>query len=193
MIRAGTKYVNAERSTQILFDETQNYAIYREKEYWIPIKTPITTGANYGAGIPAINENIFEPIVTRFSPTGTDLKAVGMIADLGRSIDSVMENFGDIRDRQVFFFDFKEKLNELWKISTGDNRKAVLRLESAIKNLKSETLTEEQVEALRAAISILRRVDRETKQKLQKVLLDAGIFTTPVIEGLSEMYADEYD
>ena len=193
MIRAGTKYVNAERSTQILFDETQNYAIYREKEYWIPIKTPITTGANYGAGIPSITENIFEPIVTRFSPTGTDLKAVGMIADLGRSIDSVMENFGDIRDRQVFFFDFKEKLNELWKISTGDNRKAVLRLESAIKNLKSETLTEEQVEALRAAISILRRVDRETKQKLQKVLLDAGIFTTPVIEGLAEMYVDEYD
>lgn len=193
MIGVGTKYANTGRSTQILFDETQNYAIYREKELWIPIKTPLTIGSNYGAGVPAINESIFEPIVTRFSPTGTDMKALELIADLERLIESVMENFGDLRNRQVFFFEFKEKLDELWKISTGDAKKAILRLESAIKNLKSEKLTEEQVDALRGAISILRRVDRGTKQKLQEVLLDAGIFTIPVIEGLAEMYVDEHD
>lgn len=193
MIRSGAKYVDAGRSTQISFDETQNYAIYRETELWIPIETPVTIGMNYRASIPAINENIFEPIDTRFSPTGTDMKALELIVDLERLIESVMENFDDIRDRQVFFFEFKEKLNELWKISTEDTRKVVLRLESAIKNLKSEKLTKEQVDALGDAISILRRVDRGAKQKLQEVLLNAGIFTTPVIEGLAEMYAGEHD
>lgn len=191
MMRAGTAVARAESHIQVTSDEIQNYAFYREVR--IPIKTSMTVGANYGVDIPAMRKNIFEFVDTHSYPTSTDTKALLLFCDLERSVENVMENFGDIRDRQIFFFEFKEKLNELWKISTGDNRKAVLRLESAIKNLKSEKLTEEQVRALGYAISVLRRTDRGTKQKLQKILIDAGIFTTPVIEGLTEMYVNEHD
>ena len=190
-MRAGTAVARTESPIQVTSDKIQNHIIYREVR--IPIETSMTVGMDYGVDIPAIRESIFEFVDTHFQPTSTDTKALLLFCDLERSVENVMENFGDIRDRQIFFFEFKEKLNELWKISTGDDRKAVLRLESAIKNLKSEKLTEEQVEALGAAISILRRIDRGTKQKLQKILLDAGIFTTPVIEGLTDMYVDEHD
>ncbi len=191
MMRAGTAVARTESPIQVTSDKIQNHILYREVR--IPIETSMTVGMDYGVDIPAIRENIFEFVDTHFQPTSTDTKALLLFCDLERSVENVMENFEDIRDRQIFFFEFKEKLNELWKISTGDDRKAVLRLESAIKNLKSEKLTEGQVGALGDAISILRRTDRRTKQKLQEVLLDAGIFTTPVIEGLTEMYVDEHD
>ena len=189
-MRAGTAVARTESPIQVTSDKIQNHILYREVR--IPIETSMTVRMNYGVDIPAIRENIFEFVDTHFQPTSTDTKALLLFCDLERSVENVMENFEDIRDRQIFFFEFKEKLNELWKISTGDDRKAVLRLESAIKNLKSEKLTEEQVEALGDAISILKRMDRGTKQKLQAILLDAGIFTTPVIEGLTEMYVDEH-
>jgi len=191
MTRAGTAVARAESPVQVTSDKIQNYILYREVR--IPIETSMTVGMDYGVDIPAMRENIFEFVDTHFQPTSTGTKALLLFCDLERSVENVVENFEDIRDRQIFFFEFKEKLNELWKISTGDNRKAVLRLESAIKNLKSEKLTEEQVGALGDAISILKRMDRGTKQKLQAILLDAGIFTTPVIEGLTEMYVDEHD
>lgn len=191
MMRAGTAVARAESHIQVTSDEIQNYISYREVR--IPIETSMTVGVDYGVDIPAMRKNIFEFVDTHFQPTSTDTKALLLFCDLERSVEKVMENFEDIRDRQIFFFEFKEKLNELWRISTGDNRKAVLRLESAIKNLKSEKLTEEQVKALGDAISVLMHTDRGTKQKLQKILLDAGIFTTPVIEGLTEMYVDEHD
>lgn len=191
MMRTGTAVARAESPIQVTSDEIQNYISYREVR--IPIETSMTVRVDYEVGIPAMRKNIFEFVDTHFQPTSADAKALLLFCDLERSVENVMENFEDIRDRQIFFFEFKEKLNELWKISRGDNRKAVLRLESAIKNLKSEKLTEEQVEALGDAISILRRIDRGTKQKLQEILLGAGIFTTPVIEGLTEMYVDEHD
>lgn len=189
----GTKIARAGSPIQVLPDEIQNYIIY--KEVWIPTETSAGNRMDYEMDITEIGGNFFKssPMNAPFLSTGVDIKVSGLIIDLERLIESIVENFGDIRDRQIFFFEFKEKLNELWKMSTGDTKKAVLRLESAIKNLKSEELTEEQVYALENAIGILKHGGRGAKQELQNVLLDAGIFTIPVIEGLTEMYVDAHD
>ena len=121
-----------------------------------------------------------------------DVKTLNIISDLEELIEDVKENFDDIRDRQIFFFKFKEKLNELWNISKGDMKKVALRLEYAIKNLKSERLNEKQVDALAKATEVLGKSGGEGKKEIQKILLDAGISTVQKIEGLTELYADEY-
>ncbi len=123
--------------------------------------------------------------------TPADIKTLDIVSDLKGLIEDVKENFDDIRDRQIFFFEFKEKLNELWKISKDDMKKVALRLEYAIKNIKSERLEEKQVAALAKAIEVLGRSGGKGKEEIQKILLDAGIFTVPKIEGLTELYVDE--
>ncbi len=70
-------------------------------------------------------------------------------------------------------------------------KKAALRLEYAIKNIKSERLNEKQVDALTEAIEVLEKSGGKGKEEIKKILLDVGIFTVPKIEGLAELYADE--
>lgn len=72
-------------------------------------------------------------------------------------------------------------------------KKVALRLEYAIKNLKSERLNENQVYALAEAINVLGKSGGAGNEEIQKILLNAGIFTVPKIEGLAELYADEYE
>ncbi len=179
-------------------NENRRYIIRSEyKEFWIPIegiKEVISSEVDYGKIIEGRDESI-SPFffVENPSPlTPADIKTLDIISNLRGLIEDVKENFDDIRARQIFFFEFKEKLNELWKISKGDMKKAALRLEYAIKNIKSERLNEKQVDALTEAIEVLEKSGGKGKEEIKKILLDVGIFTVPKIEGLSELYADEY-
>ncbi len=179
-------------------NENRRYIIRSEyKEFWIPIegiKEVISSEVDYGKIIEGRDESI-SPFffVEKPSPlTPADIKTLDIISNLRGLIEDVKENFDDIRARQIFFFEFKEKLNELWKISKGDMKKAALRLEYAIKNIKSERLNEKQVDALTEAIEVLEKSGGKGKEEIKKILLDVGIFTVPKIEGLSELYADEY-
>ena len=190
-------FLHVKKYSKVLIDETRRYVIHSEyKEFRIPIsgiKEIISREEDYGEITEGINESFPKFFSTEeLSPlTPADIKTLDIISDLEGLIEDVKENFDDISARQIFFFEFKEKLNELWKISKGDMKKAALRLEYAIKNIKSERLNEKQVDALAEAIEVLGKSGGKGKEEIKKILLDVGIFTVPKIEGLAELYADE--
>ena len=197
------EYLRFKKDNTVSLDKNLEYVIYRDyKEVRFPVDDKITEAVLSGVRFEEISEEWDEsssPFFTvnqKTTPlTPADIKTsdlMDLILDLEGLIEDVKENFDDIRDRQIFFFEFKEKLNELWKISKGDMKKTVLRLEYAIKNIKSERLEEKQVAALTEAIEVLAKLGGKGKEELKKILLDVGIFTVPKIEGLAELYADEY-
>lgn len=187
------------KDNTVSLDENLEYIIYRDyKEVRVPADDRMRKAFLSGA----FSEETFEGWSERSSPfftvakktsplTPADVKTLDIISDLKQLIEDVKENFDDISARQIFFFELKEKLNELWNISKGDMKKAALRLEYAIKNIKSERLNEKQVDALAEAIEVLGKSGGKGKEEIKKILLDVGIFTVPKIEGLAELYADE--
>lgn len=197
------EYLRFKKDNTVSLDKNLDYVIYRDyKEVRFPVDDKIKEAALSGVSFEEICEEWDEsssPFFTvnqKTTPlTPADIKTsdlMDLILDLEGLIEDVKENFDDIRDRQIFFFEFKEKLNELWKISNGDMKKTVLRLEYAIKNIKSERLEEKQVTALTEAIEVLGKIGGKGKEEIKKILLDVGLFTVPKIEGLAELYADEY-
>ncbi|MEA3488195.1 MAG: hypothetical protein U9R10_02960 [Euryarchaeota archaeon] len=193
------EYIRFKKDNTVSLDENREYVIYRDyKEVRFPVDDIIKEAVLSRVDFEKISEEWDEnssPFFTvnqKTSPlTPADIKTLDIVSDLKGLIEDVKENFDDIMDRQIFFFEFKEKLNELWKISKGDMKKVALRLEYAIKNLKSERLEEKQVAALAEVIEVLGRSGGKGKEEIQKVLLDAGIFTVPKIEGLTELYVDD--
>ncbi len=197
------EYLRFKKDNTVSLDKNLEYVIYRDyKEVRFPVDDKIKEAVLSGVRFEEISEEWDEsssPFFTvnqKTTPlTPADIKTsdlMDLILDLEGLIEDVKENFDDIRDRQIFFFEFKEKLNELWKISKGDMKKTVLRLEYAIKNIKSERLEEKQVAALTEAIEVLGTLGGKGKEEIKKILLDVGLFTVPKIEGLAELYADEY-
>lgn len=197
------EYLRFKKDNTVSLDKNLEYVICRDyKEVRFPVDDKIKEAVLSGVSFEEIREELDEsssPFFTvnqKTTPlTPADIKTsdlMDLILDLEGLIEDVKENFDDIRDRQIFFFEFKEKLNELWKISKGDMKKTVLRLEYAIKNIKSERLEEKQVTALTEAIEVLEKIGGKGKEEIKKILLDVGLFTVPKIEGLAELYADEY-
>ena len=191
--------LHLKKDNTVSLDKNLEYVIYRDyKEVRFPVDDQIKEAILSGVGFEEIREDIdessslFYTVGQKTTPlTPSDVKTLDIISDLGELIEGVKENFDDITDRQILFFEFKERLNDLWKISKGNTKKVALRLEYAIKNLKSERLEGKQVDALAEAIEVLRIQGGKGKEEIQKILLDAGIFTVPKIEGLAELYADE--
>lgn len=194
------EYLRFKKDNTVSLDKNLEYVIYRDyKEVRFPVDDKIKEAVLSGVRFEEISEewdessSPFFTVTQKTTPlTPADIKTSDLILDLEGLIEDVKENFDDIRDRQIFFFEFKEKLNELWKISKGDMKKTVLRLEYAIKNIKSERLEEKQVAALTEAIEVLGTLGGKGKEEIKKILLDVGLFTVPKIEGLAELYADEY-
>ena len=194
------EYLRFKKDNTVSLDKNLEYVIYRDyKEVRFPVDDKIKEAVLSGVRFEEICEELdessspFFTVTQKTTPlTPADIKTSDLILDLEGLIEDVKENFDDIRDRQIFFFEFKEKLNELWKISKGDMKKTVLRLEYAIKNIKSERLEEKQVAALTEAIEVLGTLGGKGKEEIKKILLDVGLFTVPKIEGLAELYADEY-
>ncbi len=188
---------------KLSIDESGDYIIYREyTERKFPIKIPVSPETPWGKiFLPqgtikeTIKETRKEPRIIFIEKPSTrtlsKIKILEIISNLEKLIEDIKENFDDIRDRQIFFFKFKENINELWKVSKGKTKKIALRLEYAIKNLKSEKLTKEQIDALEKAIIELKVKGEKGKKEIQKILLDAKIFTIPKIEGLTEMYLNQ--
>jgi len=197
------EHLRFKKGNTVSLDKNLEYVIYRDyKEVRFPVDDKIKEAFLSGVDFEEISEerdessSPFFTVSQKTTPlTPADIKTsdlMDLILDLEGLIEDVKENFDDIRDRQIFFFEFKEKLNELWKISKGDMKKTVLRLEYAIKNIKSERLEEKQVAALTEAIDVLEKIGGKGKEEIKKILLDVGLFTVPKIEGLAELYADEY-
>jgi len=194
------EYLRFKKDNTVSLDKNLEYVIYRDyKKVRFPVDDKIKEAFLSGVSFEGICEEWDESCSPSFTVnqkttplTPADIKTLDIILDLEGLIEDVKENFDDIRDRQIFFFEFKEKLNELWKISKGDMKKTALRLEYAIKNIKSERLEEKQVAALTEAIEVLEKIGGKGKEEIKKILLDVGIFTVPKIEGLAELYADEY-
>ncbi|MBC8521567.1 MAG: hypothetical protein H8D26_06220 [Methanomicrobia archaeon] len=194
-------FVPKRQYSDVLKDKSTGFLIYKKttEEIWTfqssvgGIEKQILSEIDDEKSPEERDVNIIFHSREKHSPlTIQDVKTLNIISDLEELIEDVKENFDDIRDRQIFFFKFKEKLNELWNISKGDMKKVALRLEYAIKNLKSERLNEKQVDALAKATEVLGKSGGEGKKEIQKILLDAGISTVQKIEGLTELYADEY-
>ncbi|MCK4732642.1 MAG: hypothetical protein KAT65_09310 [Methanophagales archaeon] len=193
------EYLHFKKHNTVSLDKNLEYVIYREyKDVRFPIDDRIKEAILSGVDFEEISEGwdessspffTLDQKTTPLSPA--DIKTLDIISDLEGLIEDVKENFDDISARQIFFFELKEKLNELWNISKGDMKKAALRLEYAIKNIKSERLNEKQVDALAEAIEVLEKSGGKGKEEIKKILLDVGIFTVPKIEGLAELYADE--
>jgi hypothetical protein len=194
------EYLRFKKHNTVSLDKNREYVIYREyKDVWVPMdvqtKEALLTGVDVEESLEARDESSqpFFTVDQKIAPlTLRDVKTQDIISDLEHLIEGVKENFEDIGARQIFFFEFKEKLNELWKVSKGDMKKVAVRLEYAIKNLKSERLNENQVYALAEAIKVLGKLGGAGKEEIQKIVLDAGMFTVPKMEGLAELYADEY-
>jgi hypothetical protein len=193
------EYLRFKKDNTVSLDRNLEYVIYRDyKEVRFPVDDRIKEAFLSGVGFEEIREDIdessslFYTVGQKTTPlTPSDVKTLDIISDLGELMEGVKENFDDIGDRQIFFFKFKEHLNKLWQISKGDMKKVALRLEYAIKSLKSERLEGKQVDALAEVIEVLRIHGGKGKEEIQKILLDTGIFTVPKIEGLTELYADE--
>jgi hypothetical protein len=190
------KIVRRREHSKGLIDKPMRFVIYKKEEILVvpgeDTREQIFSDVDYEKITEGRDVNILFSSREKPSPlTLQDVKTLDIISDLEELIEGVKENFDDIRDRQILFFKFKERLNELWNISKGDMKKVALRLEYAIKNLKSERLNEKQVAALAEAIEALGKYGGKGKEEIQKILLDAGIFTVPKIEGLAELYADE--
>ncbi len=193
------EYLRFKKDNTVSLDKNLEYVIYRDyKEARFPVDDQIKEAILSGVGFEEIREDIdessslFYTVGQKTTPlTPSDVKTLDIISDLGELIEGVKENFDDITDRKILFFEFKERLNDLWKISKGNTKKVALRLEYAIKNLKSERLEGKQVDALAEAIEVLRIQGGKGKEEIQKILLDAGILTVPKIVGLAELYADE--
>lgn len=164
------------KDNTVSLDRNLEYVIYRDyKKVGVPVDERVRKAFLSGVDFEEISEgwgessSPFFTIDKKTSPlTPTDVKTLDIISDLEGSIEDVRENFDDIRARQIFFFEFKEKLNELWGISKGDMKKAALRLEYAIKNLKSEKLNEKQVDALTEAIEVLEKSGGKGKEEIKK-------------------------
>lgn len=177
------EYLNGNTESAISMEESGERFIYKK---YIEFRVPISAIGLF----PEISESL--QMINNPITSESELKFLSGISELQSIIKKVDENFDDIVNRQVFFVEFKEKLNDLWKIGNGREREAVILMKNAIKDLKSEKLTKEKLKSLEKAIKIMRiKTDREGLREIDKILLDARIFTIPVIDELSEMYENE--
>ncbi|ODS39660.1 MAG: hypothetical protein A7316_10970 [Candidatus Altiarchaeales archaeon WOR_SM1_86-2] len=184
------EFASGKKHDKISIDESGRYIIY---EKYIEFRVPMSaTGQKVEKSFQEISEGVqLTNVVRDFNPITSpgELRFFSGILELQNIIEKVKENFDDIVDRQQFFFEFKGKLNDLWKISKGREKEAVVLMEDAVKDLRSERLTKKKLKALERAIKILRtKIDKEALVEIDKIFLDARIFTIPVIDKLSEMY-----
>jgi len=187
------EFASGKKHDKISIDESRRDIIY---ERYIKFRVPMSAmGHKIEESFQRGSENVQLINVPKYLNPITskrELKFLSGISELQNTIEKVKENFDDIVDRQLFFVEFKEKLNDLWNISKGREKEAVILMKNAIKDLKSERLTKEKLKALEKAIKILRiKTDKEGLMEIDKILLDARIFTIPVIDELSEMYENE--
>ena len=157
----------------------------------IPTKVEIRNYYFIKIEIPSIEYKQDETISVETSIEEDILLELEKLEDIAKELEDHFDDM-DILDKQILLYNFKSKLDELWRqCEDKEFRKAILRLEGAIKNLKSENLTKKQATALRKSIELLIEKGGNSKHEILKILLDAGIFTLPKIEDLSSEYVNE--
>jgi len=188
-------FISGKRYDEISYDEPRKSVIYKK---YLEFKIPVSETDQIIENIEEFSQNILGErsinLVKNYTPIKStrELKFLSGISEIQSIIKKVDENFDDIVSRQIFFFEFKEKLNDLWEISKGREKEALSLMEDAIKDLKSEKLTKQKLKALDRTTKILRtKIDKEALIEIDKVFLNAGISTIPVIDELSEMYENE--
>lgn len=121
-----------------------------------------------------------------------------LLNELQRLIIDTKMCFDDIRNRQIFFSDFKrrfkESLEDIWSFTTTDDfsRNLIVHLESAIDHIKAEELTTEKLDAFEDILSRLKRneVSEEDVEASLNLLINKKLRTVTPIKDIAKYYED---
>lgn len=121
-----------------------------------------------------------------FKDKKTDVSAIqATINVLEHLLSEVKSNFEDKVYRQIFFFNFKENLNVLWKLSKNveneNFKEGISLLEDAVSNLKSEHVKLNQLNVLEKVLKIMSKTDLtdDDLRTCDRILFEAEIYTIP--------------
>lgn len=109
-----------------------------------------------------------------------------------QDIKSVKDNFSDIRNRQLFFYHFKEHVNTLCGFVSGDDfsENLVMTLTDSIKNLKAENIKYEQLDAVKEVIEAISK-GNITEEKLDfymEFLIEKDVPLVRLPANISDLY-----
>ncbi len=117
-----------------------------------------------------------------------------LIKELSKNFQSLIDNFEDLRLRQIYFSKIKENLSDLWsmKEEEGYYSELLLLINQAIEDIPSEDLDDKKVEAFEDAISRLERggIKEEDIETLTTEFIESGISLVSPIPELSSLYSD---
>lgn len=150
-------------------------------------KIRITSGTMALAGTP---ESSYE--IDYLSPA-TVLTASYPLVDEA-IVKRIRENFEDIEERQILFFQFKRHLENIRKIlpiKRGGKDRVFIGLIDAMRNLKSENLTLNQLSVIKEIIAKLNQsaeLREEAADQCLNILVEANLEPVPKIFGVAKYY-----
>lgn len=109
-------------------------------------------------------------------------------------VKRIRENFEDIEERQISFFQFKQHLKNIRKvlpIKRGGKDRVFIGLIDAVRNLKSENLTLNQLSVIKKVITKLNEsaeLREEAADQCLNILIDANLEPVPKIFGVAKYY-----
>lgn len=128
---------------------------------------------------PLVNIRLHEyPLFDLFTIQATMRVLKGLLLE-------VKSNFEDEVYRQIFFSNFKENLNKLWRLSRNmkneNFKEGISLLEDSISNLKSEHIELHQLDALEKVLEIISKTDitDDDLRICDRILFEAEIYTIP--------------
>lgn len=117
-----------------------------------------------------------------------DVIAKKMLQD----IKNVKENFSDIGNRQIFYDQFKENINNMWDCVSDDDfsKELVMVLTDSINNIKAENLNLGQLEAIRGIIEMFPKgkITEEELDSYMELLLENDIPLVLLPTNISDSY-----
>jgi len=117
-----------------------------------------------------------------------------LIDILSQKFQNLTRNFDDLRLRQIYFSEIKDKISELWSMrrEEGYYGELLIFINQAIEGIRSENSNEEKIAAFEDALSILKRggITEDDIVTITKKFIKCGIpFVSPIPE-LSKLYED---
>jgi hypothetical protein len=106
----------------------------------------------------------------------------------------IRDNFEDIEERQILFFQFKQHLEDIRKvlpIKRGGKDRVFIGLIDAVRNLRSEDLTLNQLSAIKEVTTKLNEsveLRGESADQCLDILIEANLEPVPKILGIAKYY-----
>jgi len=114
------------------------------------------------------------------------------IEQILHNLENVKNNFDDLRDRQIFFYQFKRDIENLWDFVPQEDfsENLVMLLVDIIENLKAENIARNQIDSIKEVIEAISR-GNITENKLDfyiKFLMENDIPLVRLPENISHFY-----